>query len=232
MKERLVLLMKVVFLIGFVASDALNLEAQEAKPPSPIVLEVTRTEEVKMSEGPMGSAYYSIVSTARFEIEMNRNPLTGRIGAAACTGYEVVLSEIKEGKPFCFRLRYIDGRVAHAEGISGRDKAVFKEVPEENRVWTTVADGAVMSRNDGRIEIKVYTPSPVADNNAAEEAMSCGSLLEPELTITYAELRNLQSLSKKWESSKFASPEDAESIGCKGKIIVEIRATGKEPGRL
>lgn len=213
--------------VALLFGGALSAAAQApAKPaPKPIALEVTETEEADCSDCPMGKAHYRIVTRARFEVDMKQNPFTGRSGAAACTGYEVVIGEIKDGEDFCFRLKYVDGSVIQAEGASGREKAVFEMPTAEERPWKTVEDGSVHSRAGGLARIRVSTPGVSPGNAASEEALSC-SLRTPVLTLTYAEVRNLYNLNKKWTSSTFTVEEMAQV--CKGQYTVEIRAKGKQ----
>jgi len=204
------------------AAPAVGMAAE----PRPIVIEVIRTEEAQIPVAPGGKAVYSIKTRGRFEVPLRKNPFTGRVGPAACAGYEVALGELKDRSPFCIRLYYQGGEVIEARGRHGRNDMVFEPSPSKpvgQSTWATADDGGIFSRDDGLAEIRVHTDGVGAGSAGTEEALFTCIVQEPEKTLSYAELRNLHQLGKTWTSTAL----DPSVKGyCTGTITVEVRAAG------
>lgn len=204
-------------LLGFLALVA---SAQTESVPGGPILEVTWSIDSRVGT----DGRVQIVTQGRYQVDLTTDPISNKVGARACTGYTVDIGGLKAGQPFCFRLKYLGGRVIRAEGQYGEERVVLGPDPAPAARPATEPDGMVRSRNDGTAEL-VFEAQPgwVGVSGPWEEALACYDPAPPALVIGYTQVRALASLQQAWSGPAFA----AELEGCAGTITVEVK--GRAP---
>lgn len=182
-----------------------QLYAQEKAPLKPIKLKITWTLDI-CGEDLSGK----IIANGNYE-------LTGTCGS----NRPALLSELKEGEPFCYNLKY-NGGMAKGKVRKGADDYIFEYRAQTPSQWVP-SGGIIQSLTDGSVMLRITeAPSVFCADANSEEVFGCGG--GPDMGInerfSYGELKNLlnKSIERKYELSPAGVPE------CCTKETIEIWA--------
>lgn len=183
--------------------------------PQPLLLDAMWTFDVQQPQ----VGWVKMQVQARYRTEVVRHPRRGWYGARSCLGLAdvpVSWDSVAAGAPFCIKLTYVDGGVVYATGETTAGKTTFALRPPaepspafpDGKIFGPLEQGGV------RIELE---RRPWADAVENEEAAGCA--VAPDPVLTYADLRTLPRLERRWTKPSW----DDWASTCTGQVLLEIR---------